>query len=407
MPNIYWDNNASTNLSDPVIEAMRPWVDGSLFGNPHAGHVMGQTSRDAMNLARERVLSIFGLASDADWQCVFTSGASESNNMALKGIIFNKIFQEKYADPEESPITIITTAVEHSSVDNTLYWLRDFFAPRVSLVFLPVDEHGVVDLVAADRVLSTVNSAVLCTCIHVVAETGAAQPIVGITHLVKSKFPTIVFHTDASQSVGKLDNDILIDIAKHVDLITVAGHKFHGPKGVGALLMKKDVGLTPLIHGAGQEYGLRGGTENVANIVGLGAACAEIGGMYDASTLEHMIECVIAEFQKHKIRDYRINSTASSRSPYTLNLSVAGLNGPVLVKKLGNRDGNGVNICISAGSACHSRGTPTPSKVLSAMGMSPQYSSAGIRLSISKSTSEKEIDDVVPQLVAAMRESMQ
>lgn len=398
MPNtIYWDNNASTNVSLPVIEAMRPWVDGSLYGNPHAGHDMGKTSRDAIHLARENVLSVFGLAGSPEWRCVFTSGATESNNLAIKGVVFhNRSPLSEFTN--RPPLTIITTPVEHASVDNILVWLRDLFQEMVCVVVLPVDEHGVVDLVEADRTLSNIDNAVLFTCIHVVAETGACQPVAALAKLVKSKFPSIVVHTDASQSVGKLCNNVLSEVAEHVDLITVAGHKFHGPKGVGALIIRSGTSLTPLIHGAGQEFGLRGGTENVANIVGLGAACAEVvnsNDPIDCAMIDFLIACIHTEFAKRNLNNYKINSTAKCRSAYTVNLSVAGLDGPGLVRALAKN-----KICISAGSACHSRGPPAPSKVLAAMGMDSEYTTSGIRLSISKFTKHEEISHTVSEIVS-------
>jgi cysteine desulfurase len=194
--------------------------------------------------------------------------------------------------------------------------------------------------------------------------------------------------------VEKLSQDCLGSVGVHADLITVAGHKFGAPKGIGALLVRNEVmgRIDPIIHGAGQEFNMRGGTENVASIVGLGAACelaskSIIPEMEPAAILWETIRTILDSFQV----DYRLNSTSPVRSPYTVNFSVAGLNGPQLVSQLGNDNKFGVKICFSAGSACHSRGGPSPSKVLASMGLESKYSTSGIRLSIGKSNSTEKL----------------
>jgi len=264
-------------------------------------------------------------------------------------------------------------------------------------------------LVAADRILRDTRSVALCSCIHTVAETGAVQPIHELGALVKSIWPTALFHTDASQSVGKLGGDILATLPHYADMITVAGHKFGAPKGIGALLVKDDTvsRIDPLIHGAGQEFGIRGGTENVACIVGLGSAC-ELSNTCTKSRhlVDELWRILSSKFDEVGL-DYHLNSTAPVRSPYTLNLSVAGLNGPGVVGKLGNENLYGLKICFSAGSACHSRGCPTPSKVLAAMGLEAKYSTAGIRLSVSGNTSVEDIRTAAPLIARSILESLQ
>ena len=384
---VYLDNNASTPLDSDVIEAMEKWK--STYGNPHAGHFLGGLAREAISKSRSQVLNVFGL-DESRWTCVFTSGASESNNLAIKGAVFNAIRKRN-----NKPIKLFTSAVEHSSVDNCTTYLRELFGSEtVHTQILPVDSHGLVSLETAESVLEKNGSFDLLSCIHTVAETGAVQPISDIAKLFRSYSPNGLVHCDASQSVGKLSQACLTSVGVHADLITVAGHKFGAPKGIGALLVRNEVmgRIDPIIHGAGQEFNMRGGTENVASIVGLGTACelaskSIIPETEPAEILWETIRCILDSFQV----DYRLNSTSPVRSPFTVNFSVAGMNGPQIVSHLGNDNKFGAKICFSAGSACHSRGGPSPSKVLAAMGLEPKYSTSGIRLSIGKSISAEKL----------------
>ena len=383
----YLDNNASTPLDPEVSLAMEKWTE--LFGNPHAGHFLGGIAREAIAKARENVLSVFGLNSD-EWKCIFTSGASESNNMVIKGLVFRMLRDRR--------IQIIASQVEHASVDKCLVYVRDLFgADRVNFDFLSVDSHGIVDL---EKISASCPPNVdLVTCIHTVAETGAVQPVSTIASLVRTINPNVLVHCDASQSVGKLDFEILKEMAKSVDFITVAGHKFGAPKGIGALIVRASCvdKIDPLIHGAGQEYGLRGGTENVASIVGLGRACEldieknnDSKPNFDPS--EILWNAINKELKKDPKIKVRLNSTAPVRSRFTVNFSVAGMNGPQIVSQLGNDNMYGTKICFSAGSACHSRGCPSPSKVLAAMGLDNEFSTSGVRLSISRSISREDLE---------------
>jgi cysteine desulfurase len=382
MTHLYLDNNASTPLDDEVYKAMQQCL--AFYGNPHAGHFLGGLAREAISKARESVLSVFAL-DKSKWTCIFTSGATESINMAIKGFIFNRIRTQKNSP---SQIKIVSSQVEHSSVDKSLQYMEELLGgDKVNVSYLPVDEHGIVNLEAFDLMIDQVD---LMTCIHTVAETGAVQPIAEISSWCKSKFPDSLFHCDASQSVGKLSESILHSLGQHVDMITVAGHKFGGPKYIGALIVRNSVlpKLDPIIHGAGQEFGMRGGTENAMSIVGLGRACelASSYGKHNEDMAAILWDAIRQEFDLRGNVSYRLNSTAPVRSRYTVNFSVAGLNGPALVSTLGNDNHYGIKICFSAGSACHSRGGPTPSKVLAAMGLEPKFSTSGIRLSVGKST---------------------
>ena len=376
IPTIYFDNNASTRIDPRVVDAMKDWNDGTLYGNPHAGHFLGDISRKAISHARSQVMDVFGV-SEPDWKCVFTSGASESNNMALKGLVFNMVRMRK-----AKPIVIATTEVEHSTIDKCIDWLGQMF--DVKVIKLSVDATGVVN--DALRIFDENAHIDILSCIHCVAETGTVQPILEIGHLFKERFPDAIFHCDASQSIGKIGNEVLQSMKEVVDMITIAGHKFHGPKGSGALLVRSSIAdhMDPLIHGAGQEFGLRGGTENVANIVGLGRAC-EIATEHDntdePTPMQLLWEAISDELKAGDL-EFRTNSTAKVQTPYTLNFSVRGMNGPSVVAALGNGDQK--RICFSAGSACHSRGEPTPSKVLSAMRLPQEFASSAVRISLTR-----------------------
>lgn len=405
---IYLDNNASTQVHPEVAQAMREWTEGSLsYGNPHAGHFLGERSRIAIANARSQVCSIFGIYEG--WRCIFTSGATESINFALKGTMF-RLLKARW-NQSSAIVYVLTSPVEHSAVDKCLEWLVDLFGPgSVHIEKMHVDSHGVIDTVKLKETLSKRQEGFdLVTCIHTVAETGAVQPIEEISHMVKSKFPSVIFHCDASQSVGKLRNELVRSLARSCDLITVAGHKFHAPKGVGALLIKSCVDIDPLIHGAGQEYGLRGGTENVAYIVGLGKAC-EIAQKEGIPTSPEAIQKSWDKFEAHLAAagiNFRLNSTAPERSPFTINFSIDGFHGPNLVKGLGNRGQENICVCFSAGSACHSRGGPSPSKVLQAMGVEPRYSVSGIRLSLGKLSTEAELDEGLHALASYIVNSLE
>lgn len=388
---IYIDNNASTQVHREVVEVMRVWTESSSsYGNPHAGHFLGDKSREAIDNARLQVLGTFGIS--GGWRCVFTSGATESVNFAHKGIVFNLM---RRRNEKNKPIRILTSPVEHGAVDSCLRWLVELLgADSIRVEKMLVDPHGIIDVQSLRNTLTNNDFTVdLITCIHTVAETGAVQPIEEISRIVRESHPNVIFHTDASQSVGKLENELLVSLSRSCDLITVAGHKFHAPKGVGALLIKNIIGIDPLLHGAGQEYGLRGGTENVAAIVGLGKAC-ELSKVKPSSDY---LESIKSGWNKFSNRldsagiDFRLNSTAPQRSPFTINFSVAGLDAPALVKSIGNADG--IRVCFSAGSACHSRGGPSPSKVLQAMGLDPRYSTSGIRLSFGKLNELQDVDE--------------
>ena len=409
---IYLDNNASTQVDPAVVKAMDPWTRGDMYGNPHSGHFLGALSRDAMEMAREQVKAVFGVEGDSGWKCIFTSGASESNNLAIKGFVFRYMRGSRAETERGAPIRIISSAVEHGSVDKCIDWCVDLFGKEAVVSHrLLVDKHGVVDINQPKIGDVKPGSIDLVTCIHTVAETGAVQPINTLASLLKAHSPQCLFHCDASQSVGKLDTTELHSLTEHVDMITVAGHKFNGPKGVGALLIRETAvsRLDPLIHGAGQEFGLRGGTEDVASIVGLGAACeAATNRVISPAAANRLWELLSTEFDKSGIVDFRLNSTAPVRAACTINFSVAGLDGPTTVCALGNGVKlPGVKICFSAGSACHSRGgCSTPSKVLDAMGLDNRYSTAGLRLSVGHSTSTTDVETAAPAIAKYIIDSL-
>ena len=396
---IYLDNNASTPIAPSVLAVMDKYK--AIFGNPHSGHFLGAISRSALDQARKQVLDVFGLSADA-WTCIFTSGASECNNLAIKGVVMHALRTK----PAET-VHVCTSAVEHASIDKCVDYLGDLFGKaRVTSARFPVDIHGVVNIEAVEEELRSHGNTLIVSCIQTVAETGAVQPVAEIANVAKRLSENLIFHCDASQSVGKLSFDHLNSLAQDVDLITVAGHKFGAPKGIGALLVRNTVmsRIDPLIHGAGQEFGIRGGTENVLFAIALGAACDLAKGKRQSTELKDLLwEIISDEFKLSGKRvDFRLNSTAPICSPLTINFSVAGTSGPCIVSAVGNAKVGTINVCFSAGSACHSRGAPSPSKVLAAMGIDEKYSTSGLRLSLGPATTEAQVRLAGPIIAKAI-----
>ncbi len=374
---IYLDNCASTELDTEAREKMIEWL--AKAGNPHAGHCHGREAREAMAVARGQVMSVIGASAD-EWDCVFTSGATESNNMILKGRFFAQ-------SKDNKKFVLITSKFEHSSVTNVINWLHSTFPDRLEIHRLPSLPDGSLDIPATESLLRSLPVVDLVSCIHAIAETGTVQPIRELSTLVREIHPDAVLHTDASQTVGKIRTD---DLHEWVDAVTVAGHKFHGPKGTGALLLRRVIRVEPIIHGAGQEGGMRGGTENVAGIVGLGIACKNSTSLMTSECIDRLWDEIKQRLGAAGI-DVRRNSVGGIQLPNCLNLSIPGVNTIKMVSDLGN-SADRERVCFSAGSACHSRGEPSPSGVLVNMGLDEKYAFSGVRLSTSKRTI---IDEVI------------
>ena len=363
---IYLDFNASTPLAPEVAAAMRAVLEGP-FGNPSSIHWAGVPAREAVEKARSQVAHLLNCNLS---EVVFTSGGSESNNHALKGVYFAKRIPDGH---------LITTQVEHPAVINPCGFLEKLGA---TVTYLPVDRYGRVDPDDARRALTP--RTILIPVMHADNEVGTIQPITEISRIARER--GILFHTDAAQSVGKVPTKAR---ELGVDLLSVAGHKLYAPKGVGALYIREGVRLEPFIHGAGHESGRRAGTESVLLDVALGVACelARSGGTRTTQELRDLFWGLLqAEFGDRIV----LNGHPSERLPNTLNVSFVGKVGSDILHRL---DG----VAASTGSACHS-GSVELSPVLRAMAVAPETGMGAIRFSLGRTTTRAEIEEVVDRL---------
>jgi cysteine desulfurase len=374
---IYLDNNATTQVAPEVFAAMEPYLKGS-YGNPSSAHALGHTMRNALETAREQVAELLG-ANDSS-EIVFTSCGSESDNWAIGG------FLEQHPNRRH----IITTRVEHEAVRNLCAHLE---AIGDEVTWLGVDQNGELDLDDLRRALR--RETALVSVMLANNETGVLFPIEEIGRIVRENSDA-VFHVDGVQAVGKIPINLR---AWPVDLFAVSGHKFHAPKGVGALYIRRGVELPPFIIGGGQERGRRSGTEAMPNIVALGRACElakRFTGQQQIRELRDRLEDqILGEFP-----DARLNGTAdrSKRLPNTANISFDGLEGADLLKKLDE-----AGICVSTGSACNSESREV-SAVLSAMNISYQTARGSIRFSLGRYNTAEEIDYALAELMRIIKQ---
>ncbi len=365
---IYLDFNASTPMAPEVAAAMKAVLEAP-FGNPSSDHWAGKPAREAVDKARAQVASLLGCEAS---EIVFTSGGSEANNHALKGIFFASQVPQSH---------VITTEVEHPAIINPCRFLEKLGA---KVTYLPVDQSGRVDPEDVRRALTP--GTILISVMHANNEVGTIQPIAEIGRIAREH--EVVFHTDAAQSVGKIPTEVR-DLG--LDLLSVAGHKLYGPKGVGALYVRAGVQLEPLVHGAGHESGRRAGTESILLDVGLGAACelAERSLPSSRSIKElrdHFWSLLAEEFGDRVV----LNGHPVERLPNTLNVAFRGRVGADILHAL---DG----VAASTGSACHS-GSVTLSPVLKAMRVPPEVGMGAIRFSLGRNTSREDIESVVDRL---------
>jgi cysteine desulfurase NifS/selenium donor protein len=382
MEPIYLDYNATTPLDPRVIEAIRPYLE-RYFGNPSSIHSFGIQSKIAVENARKQMASLLNAHSD---EIIFTSGGTESNNFALKGIAFSK---RKKGDH------IITTSTEHPAVTEVCHYLeREGF----NITWLPVDETGLVD--PAEVAKAITPKTILISVMHANNETGTIQPIEEIGKLARAK--GILFHSDAAQSIGKIPVDVM---KLHVDLLSVAGHKLYAPKGVGALYIRRGVQIEKLIHGADHESNLRAGTENVMEIVGLGAAAHLITNetQHPPSFLRPPTSeiCALRDMLYEGIRasipEIRLNGHPELRLPNTLSIGFPGVEAALM---LGEMKG----VAASAGAACHADQVEV-SGVLMAMHVPMEFAMGTIRFSLGRMTTQEEIEAAIPMVVKAYQSS--
>jgi cysteine desulfurase len=367
MAMIYLDYNASTPIDPAVTEAMRPFLDEA-FGNPSSGHWASTAAKTALEQARGQVAALLGCGPD---EVIFTSGGSEANNLAIKGVFFAA---------REKGDHIITSAVEHPAILGPCRFLERLGA---SVTYLPVDRTGRIDPETVRRAITT--RTILISVMHANNEVGTIQPIAEIGDIARKH--GILFHTDAAQSVGKIPTKV---DALGVDLLSLAGHKLYAPKGVGALYVRRGVALEPLIHGAGHEAGRRAGTESALLAAGLGAACVLAGDLAPMERVGALRERLWQELQQCFGDCVVLNGHVRHRLPNTLNVSFVGLSGAEILERLSD-------VAASTGSACHA-GRIEMSPVLQAMGVAPEVGIGAIRFSLGRQTTAKDIDDVLARL---------
>jgi cysteine desulfurase len=377
---IYLDYAATTPLDPRVLEAMLPYMT-ERFGNPNSIHSFGREARLAIDEAREKIAQLLNCQPS---EIVFTSGGTESDNLALRGIA------EAYRQKGNH---IITTAIEHHAVLRTCKALEDM---GFSVTYLSVDEHG---LVSPEQVAEAVNErTILVSVMHANNEIGTIEPVAEIVKAVKEKRPDILVHTDAVQTVGHISVDIQ---ELGVDLLSFSAHKFYGPKGVGGLFIRKGVRLVPQLTGGGQERNRRSGTENVAGIVGMAKALeiaiAEMSN--ELPRLQSLRDELIAGVL-NRIPDSRLNGHPTQRLPHNANFSFRGIDSETLLLQL---DMHG--IAASSGSACSS-GSLEPSHVLLALGLDYELAISSLRLTLGRFTSHEHILrvlDLLPNIVERLR----
>lgn len=378
MDRIYLDNAATTPVDKRVLEAMLPYYS-DVFGNPSSPYSYGQEAKKAIEEAREKVAKALGADSD---EIYFTSGGSESDNWALKGVAYAL---------KDKGNHIITTEIEHHAVLNTCRYLEK---EGFKVTYLPVDEYGLVK--PEDLKKAITDKTILVSIMFANNEIGTIEPIEELVKIAHEK--NVYFHTDAVQAVG----NIPIDVKKlDVDLLSLSAHKIYGPKGVGALYIKKGVKIHSLIQGGTQERNRRAGTENVPGIVGLGEAIELITKDLDShiNKLTFLRDKLINGILE-KIPYARLNGHPTKRLPGNVNVSFEFIDGESLILNL---DMEG--ICASSGSACTS-GSLEPSHVLLAIGRSRELARGSLRLTIGKDNTEEDIDkvlEVLPQIIKRLR----
>jgi len=370
---IYLDYNGTTPHAPEVISAMRPFLENA-FGNPSSNHWYGIRPKRAVEQARRQVAALLGCAPA---EVVFTSGGTESNNHAIRGAAANLSGRGRH---------IITSTVEHPAVLAVCRYLE---AQGFSVTLVPVDSEGLVhpaDVAAAIR-----PDTILISLMHANNEVGTVQPLAEVAALARPR--GILVHTDAAQSLGKIPVDVA---ALGVDLLSLAGHKLYAPKGVGVLYIRRGVSLEKFCHGAGQENGLRAGTENVLEIVGLGQACEIAARDLDANqahmqTLRDRLEARFFEM----LGDIRRNGHPVKRLPNTLSVSFKGLEANRILEEIG------LEVAASAGAACHAD-TVALSHVLEAMALPLEWAKGTLRFSLGRMTTAAEIDRAAAVVIAAV-----
>jgi cysteine desulfurase len=368
---IYLDYNATTPLLPEVVDAMLPYLREH-FGNPSSRHLYGKRAHDAIEHARSDVAALINSHAD---EIIFTSGGTEANNLAIRGTTARTTRRR-----------VVTSIVEHPATARPVSWLE---RQGWDIVRIGVDAGGRSRVPELDAAITSVTA--LVTIMHSNNETGVFQPIQEAVRFARRAGACV--HTDAAQSVGKVPIDVR---AMDLDLLSIAGHKLYGPKGVGALFVRRGTDLEPLTLGAGHERGLRPGTENVASIVGLGAACALARRDLDAQgTRVRTLRDRLWERLAQAIPQLALNGHAENRLPNTLNVRFPQVSGEALLAAT-------PQIAASTGSACHD-GDESASAVLLAMGIPARAALGSVRLTLGRATTESAVDRAAAALARSWR----
>lgn len=372
---IYLDHNATTPMLPEVVDAMLPYLREH-FGNPSSDHAYGRCARQAVARARRQVATLLGADDD---EVIFTSGGTEANNLAIRGTV----------EARGKRRHVVTTAIEHPATEQTCAWLA-LHGTRVTRI--GVDSDGLARV--GDARAAIVADTALVTVMHSNNETGVLQPVAEIAGFAHEH--GAILHSDAAQSVGKVPLNVR---ELGVDLLSVAGHKLYAPKGVGALFIRRGTAIAPLLRGAGHEWGMRPGTENVASIVGLGTAC-EIASR-DTESVAARLRSLRDELWQRlmdAVPGIGLNGHPTLRLPNTLNVRFPRVSGNAILTGT-------PEIAASTGSACHAGGE-SASAVIIAMGVPPGEALGSIRLTLGRGTSREEIATSAAALARSWREAV-
>lgn len=374
---VYMDHAATTYAAPEVVEAMLPYFSEK-FGNPSSVYGIGQENKAAVEEARAKVAAAINAEPN---EIYFTAGGTESDNWALKGVAFANIRKGKH---------IITTAVEHHAILHAAEWL---LSQGFEVTYLPVDQYGMVSPADVEKAIRP--DTILISVMYANNEVGTIQPIAEIGAIARAH--GIYFHTDAVQAVGHVPIDVK---AEHIDMLSLSGHKFYGPKGIGVLYIRRGVRIQNLLHGGAQESRHRAGTENVAGIVGLGAAIERsVAAMpEESSRLTAMRDHMIRELLK--IPASHLNGHPTQRLPNNVNITFEYIEGEGILLLL-----NMFGICASTGSACNSASLE-PSHVLTAMGVPHEIAHGSVRLTLGERNTEEDVSYVLeklPEVVGKLR----
>ncbi len=363
------DNHATTPIAPEVLDVMMPFYI-THFGNAASTHQFGVKAKEAVEKARQQVADLLGCKTN---EIIFTSGATESNNLAIRGVAY------AYRDNGNH---IITSAVEHHAILDTCHALE---AEGFEITYLPVDRYGMVDPDAVKEAIT--SKTILVSIIYANNEVGTINPLKDIAKIVSDQ--EVFFHSDAVQGIGKLESNMNV---LGLDLASMTAHKIYGPKGVGALYLREGIELHPLFYGGGQENGIRSGTLNVGGIVGLGAACLSCSRAMEDKIQEKVDELrnTLHENLSSRIPNIHLNGHPEKRLSGNLHISFEGVQNQALMMGL-------KNIAVSAGSACDSESV-SPSHVLSAMGIPDELALTAVRFGVGRYNTSEEIEIVANEV---------